>query len=67
MYLQQCSNLNGIIDFYNKLKNDHRENIRELLNLELFKTLKTNLDTICCDNGVDFVPEYLYEQVNIQQ
>ena len=67
VFVEFNDGLNGIIDFYNKLKSDHRENIRELLNLELFKTMKTDLDTICWDNGVDFAPEYLYEQVKIQQ
>jgi len=67
VFIEFNDGLNGIIDFYNKLKNDHRENIRELINLELFKTVKTDLDTICWDNGVDFAPEYLYEQIKIQQ
>jgi hypothetical protein len=57
----------GVIDFYDKLRNDHRQIIRELLDLEKFKTVKTGLDTICWDNGVDFAPEYLYEQVITQQ
>ena len=57
----------GVIDFYNKLLNDHRQVVRELLDMELFKTVKTGLDTLCWDNGVDFAPEYLYEQIKIQQ
>lgn len=27
--------------------------------LEKFRTVKTGLDTVCWDNGVDFAPEYL--------
>jgi len=57
----------GTIDFHNKLTNDHRQIIRDLLDMELFKTVKARLDTICWDNGVDFAPEYLYEQVKIQK
>jgi len=57
----------GVIDFYNKLLNDHRQIVRELLDMELFKTVKTGLDTLCWDNGVDFAPEYLYEQIMMQQ
>ena len=53
----------GVIDFHDKLLNDHREVVRELLDLEKFKTLKTGLDTVCWDNGVDFAPEYLYEKI----
>jgi len=51
----------GVIDFRDKLQNDHRQIIRGLLNLELFNTVKLDLDTLCWDNGVDFAPEYLYE------
>ncbi|WP_461257738.1 DUF2442 domain-containing protein [Treponema sp. R80B11-R83G3] len=57
----------GVIDFYDKLKNDHRQIIRELLDLDKFRVVKTKLDTICWDNGVDFAPEYLYEQIKIHQ
>ena len=53
----------GVIDFRHKLQNDHRQIIRDLLNLELFNTVKLGLDTLCWDNGVDFAPEYLYEQI----
>ena len=53
----------GIIDFKDKLINDHREIINDLLDLKIFKTVKVALDTLCWDNGVDFAPEYLYEIV----
>jgi hypothetical protein len=46
---------------------DHREIIRELLNLEKFNTVKLGYHTLCWDNGVDFAPEYLYEQVVVQK
>jgi hypothetical protein len=51
----------GIIDFKEKLTNDHRQVMRELLNLDTFSSVKVGLDTLCWDNGVDFAPEYLYE------
>ena len=57
----------GTIDFYNKLQNDHRQIVRELLDLEKFKTVSTGLDTLCWDNGVDFAPEYLYDQIVMQK
>ena len=53
----------GIIDFHEKLKNDNRPIVNQLLNLELFRTVKVYLDTLCWDNGVDFAPEYLYEKI----
>ena len=53
----------GVIDFKDKLANDHREIIKDLLDINKFKTVKVGLDTLCWDNGVDFAPEYLYEQI----
>jgi len=67
VYIEFNDGTAGVIDFYEKLQNDHRQIIRELLDLEKFKKLKTEMDTICWDNGVDFAPEYLYEQIKIQQ
>ena len=55
--------VSGIIDFKEKLDNDHRQVIRDLLDLNKFKTVKVEIDTLCWDNGVDFAPEYLYEKV----
>ena len=57
----------GVIDFRDKLQNDHRQIIRDLLNLELFNTVKLERDTLCWDNGVDFAPEYLYEQIKAER
>ena len=54
--------IKGLIDFKKILEEDHREIIRELLNKELFKTMKINLNTLCWDNEADFAPDYLYEQ-----
>ena len=54
----------GTIDFQKILEEDHREIIRELLDKELFKTVKINLNTLCWDNEVDFAPEFLYEQLS---
>jgi hypothetical protein len=54
----------GIIDFYGILKNDHRLIIRELLDIEKFKTAKAGQDTVCWENGVDFAPEFLYEKLH---
>ena len=59
--------VSGIIDFYNDLNNDHREIVRELIDIEKFNTVKAELDTLCWDNGVDFAPEYLYEKIIMQQ
>jgi len=57
----------GTIDFKKILEEDHREIIRELLNKDLFKTVKVDLHTLCWNNEVDFAPDYLYEQVKMQE
>ena len=66
VFIEFNDGLCGTIDFYNKLLNDHRQIVRELLDLDIFRTVRTRLDTVCWDNGVDFAPEYLYEQIKMQ-
>ena len=63
VYIEFNNGNNGVIDFKNILEGDHRKIIRDLLNIELFKTLKVYLNTICWENEVDFAPDYLYEQI----
>ena len=61
--LEFSNGSSGIIDFKKILEEDHREIIRELLDLQLFKTVKVHLNTLCWDNEVDFAPEYLHDQM----
>jgi len=63
IFVEFDNGLKGTIDFQKILEEDHREIIRELLDKELFKTVKINLNTLCWDNEVDFAPEFLYEQI----
>ena len=63
IYIEFNNGTNGIMDFKHILEEDHREIIKELLNRDLFKTVKINLNTLCWDNDVDFAPDYLYEQI----
>ena len=67
VFLEFNDGVQGVLDFYEKLKNDHRQIVRELLDLENFRTAKAGLDTVCWDNGVDFAPEYLHERLKLQQ
>jgi len=67
VYVEFNDGTNGIIDFKQILENDHRAIIRELLDKDLFKTVKVNLNTLCWDNDVDFAPDYLYDQVKIKE
>ena len=57
----------GTINFKNILENDHRNIVKELLNKKLFKTVKISLNTLCWDNAVDFAPDYLLEQIEINE
>ena len=67
IYIEFNDGLKGVIDFKNKLMTDHREIIRELLDTDKFNAIKIERDTLCWENGVDFAPEYLYEQVAVQK
>ena len=63
VFVEFNDGINGIIDFKEKLTNDHRQIINDLLDLDKFRTVKVDMDTLCWDNGVDFAPEYLYEKI----
>jgi hypothetical protein len=67
VYVEFNDGRGGTICFKTELERDHREIIRELLNLKKFNTVKLEYHTLCWDNGVDFAPEYLYEQVMKQK
>ena len=67
VYLEFNNGKSGIINLRNELENDPREIIRELLDLEMFNTVKLWHRTLSWDNGVDFAPEYLYEQILVQK
>ena len=67
IYVEFNNGISGIIDFKQILENDHSEIIKELLNKDLFKTVKINLNTLCWNNNVDFAPDYLYEQIKARE
>ena len=67
IYVEFNNGIKGLINFKKILEEDHRDIIRELLNEELFKTVKINLNTLCWDNKVDFAPDYLYEKIEAEE
>jgi len=67
IYIEFNDGLKGIIDFKDKLMTDHREIIRDLLDKDKFKAIKVERHTLCWENGVDFAPEYLYEQIKMEK
>jgi len=67
IYLEFNDGFKGIVDFWNKVTTDHRDIIRELQDKEKFNKIKVERHTLCWENGVDFAPEYLYEQINKQR
>lgn len=62
IYIEFNDGIGGIIDFKEKITTDHRETIRELAD-----KIKVERHTLCWENGVDFAPEYLYEQITLQE
>jgi hypothetical protein len=67
IYIEFNDGLSGIIDFKDKITTDHREIIRELVDKSKFNKIKVERHTLCWENGVDFAPEYLYDQIKIRQ
>jgi hypothetical protein len=67
IYIEFNDGLSGIIDFKDKITTDHREIIRELVDKNKFTKIKVERHTLCWENGVDFAPEYLYDQIKIRQ
>ena len=63
VYVEFNDGKKGYIPFRKILETDHRQVIRDLLQKEIFDTLKIKLNTLCWDNGVDFAPDFLYQQV----
>jgi transcriptional regulator CtsR len=63
IYIEFNDGLGGIIDFKDKITTDHREIIRELIDKSKFNKIKVERHTLCWENGVDFAPEYLYDQI----
>jgi hypothetical protein len=59
--------VNGIINFEKIIREDHRDIIKELIDIKKFKTVKVENDTLSWENGVDFAPEYLYEKIKMQK
>jgi hypothetical protein len=67
IYIEFNDGLSGIIDFKDKITTDHREIIRELIDKSKFNKIKVERHTLCWENGVDFAPEYLYDQIKMRQ
>jgi hypothetical protein len=67
IYIEFNDGLGGTIDFKEKITTDHREIIRELVDKKKFNKIKVERHTLCWENGVDFAPEYLYDQIKMRQ
>jgi hypothetical protein len=67
IYIEFNDGLSGIVDFKDKITTDHREIIRELMDKNKFNKITVERHTVCWENGVDFAPEYLYDQIIMQK
>jgi hypothetical protein len=65
--IPQGSALRRLIDFKDKITTDHRKIIRELVDKNKFNKIRVERHTLCWENGVDFAPEYLYDQIKRRQ
>ncbi|MCL2183059.1 MAG: DUF2442 domain-containing protein [Chitinispirillia bacterium] len=55
----------GTIDFKETLEEDHSQFVRDLLDKEMFNTVKVDLDTLRWANEMDFCPDCLYKSVKM--
>jgi len=67
IYIEFNDGVSGVIDFIDKIRTDHRDIIKELIDKNKFNKIRVERHTLCWDNGVDFAPEYLYEQVKMRK
>jgi hypothetical protein len=67
IHLEFNDGFSGVINLWDKLSTDHREIIKELVDKDKFNRIKVERHTICWENGVDFAPEYLYDQIKMQE
>ena len=67
IYLEFNDGYKGIVNFWNKISTDHRDIIRELVDKDKFNKIKVERHTLCWENGVDFAPEFLYDQIKTEE
>jgi len=67
IFIEFNDGLKGVINFQKKILTDHRDIIKELIDKDKFKLIKIERHTLCWENGVDFAPEYLYDQIKIME
>lgn len=53
----------GIIDLADIIFKDSRNVFKDLRNIDQFKKMKLDMDTVVWSNGADLAPEFLYELV----
>ena len=63
VFIEFNDGTSGTLDFKNSFEHDQREFVRDLLDKNLFKTVRVDLNTLCWDNDMDICPDVLYEQV----
>lgn len=56
-------NKQGVIDLRDVIYNDKRAIFQELRDVEKFKQIRLDADTVVWNNGLDLAPEFLYEKL----
>ncbi|MCL2220489.1 MAG: DUF2442 domain-containing protein [Chitinispirillia bacterium] len=67
VYVEFKDGKNGVIDLKSELEDDHRQIVRDLLDKEMFNTMRVDLGTLRWANEMDFCPDYLYNLVNAKK
>jgi hypothetical protein len=65
VYVEFKDGTKGTIDFKEMLENDSSPLVRDLLNVEMFKTVKVDLNTLRWANEMDICPVCLHETVKM--
>jgi hypothetical protein len=65
VYVEFDDGTKGTIDFKEKLERGRGRLMEDLLDEEMFKTVKVDLDTLRWANEMDFCPSCLYETVKM--
>jgi hypothetical protein len=65
VYVEFDDGTKGTIDFKGMLEEDSSQLVRDLLDEEMFKTVKVDLDTLRWANEMDICPNCLYKSVKM--
>lgn len=60
VWLRFSDGLEGVVNLESTILNDRRSIFQALRNVEEFKQLRLDMDTLVWENGLDLAPEFLH-------